>query len=214
MEFLPPEIDAYALAHTSPEPALLAALNRETWLKVLNPRMLSGHLQGRLLSLFSKLIRPTRILEIGTYTGYSALCLAEGLSENGQLDTIEANEELTLVSSAFFAKSAYAPKIVQHTGQAQELIPQIEGEFDMVFIDADKENYSRYYDLIIDRVRSGGIIIADNVLWSGKVVDTTGANDPETKALRAFNLKVQADQHRVENILFPVRDGLMIVRKR
>lgn len=213
MEFLPKEIEDYAAAFTEQEPDLLAELNRETWSKVLYPRMLSGHLQGRMLSMLSKLIRPLRILEIGTYTGYSALCLAEGLQEGGVLDTIDINEELADICNRYFQKSAYSKSIRAHTGDAAVIIPSLEGSFDFVFIDADKENYSLYFDLIIDRIKPGGLIVADNVLWSGKVLENSGEKDRETMALRAFNEKVAADS-RVESLLLPVRDGLMLLRKR
>jgi len=212
MEFIPGEIENYASQHTAPEPDLLKKLNRETWTTVLYPRMLSGHLQGRILSMFSKMLRPKRILEIGTYTGYSALCLAEGLQEGGWIDTIDVNEELALISGKYFQLSGIQPCIRAHTANALELIPKLEGQFDLVFIDADKENYSRYYDLVIDRVPPGGMIIADNVLWSGKVLENSGEKDKETEALRAFNRKVHEDP-RVENLCLPVRDGLMMLRK-
>ena len=210
MDFLPNEIEQYALAHTEKESDLLAKLNRETWAKVMTPRMLSGHLQGRALSLFSKMISPENILEIGTYTGYSALCMAEGLSTNGKLHTIECDEEVSLFAKRYFDMSEYKKNIIQHTGNAMEIIPSIEAEFQLVFIDADKENYSNYFDLVFSKLSIGGYIIADNVLWSGKVVEKT--QDEETKALVAYSKKVQQNQ-RVENILMPIRDGLMICRK-
>lgn len=212
MEFLPEAIQAYSEQHTSPESDLLQHITRETNAKVLMPRMLSGHLQGRLLALFSQMIRPERILEIGTYTGYSALCLAEGLTDTGKLITIDINEELEDRVRAFFDQSELGKKIDYRIGNALELIPSLTEQFDLVFIDADKENYPNYYDLIIDKVRSGGFIISDNVLWSGKVVDEK-AQDKDTKAVRAFNQKIQEDE-RVENILLPVRDGLLIARKK
>ena len=210
MDFLPTEIEKYALKYTAKESDLLAKLNRETWSKVMTPRMLSGHLQGRALSLFSKMISPENILEIGTYTGYSALCMAEGLREKGKLLTIECDEEVSLFAKRYFDMSEYKKNIIQHTGNAMEIIPSIEAEFQLVFIDADKENYSNYFDLVFSKLSIGGYIIADNVLWSGKVVEKT--QDEETKALVAYSKKVQQNQ-RVENILMPIRDGLMICRK-
>jgi predicted O-methyltransferase YrrM len=210
MDFLPTEIEKYALKYTAKESDLLAKLNRETWAKVMTPRMLSGHLQGRALSLFSKMISPENILEIGTYTGYSALCMAEGLREKGKLLTIECDEEVSLFAKRYFDMSEYKKNIIQHTGNAMEIIPSIEAEFQLVFIDADKENYSNYFDLVFSKLSIGGYIIADNVLWSGKVVEKT--QDEETKALVAYSKKVQQNQ-RVENILMPIRDGLMICRK-
>ena len=210
MDFLPKEIEAYALAHTEDESDLLAKLNRETWAKVMTPRMLSGHLQGRVLSMFSKMISPKNILEIGTYTGYSALCMAEGLSTNGKLHTIECDEEVSLFAKRYFDMSEYKENIIQYTGNAMGIISSLEVEFQMVFIDADKENYSHYFDLVFDKLSVGGYIIADNVLWSGKVVEAK--QDEETKALVAYSKKVQQDK-RVGNMLMPIRDGLMICRK-
>ncbi|RYU92999.1 O-methyltransferase [Emticicia agri] len=212
MEFIPSDIDQYCVEHTTPENDLLSKLNRETHAKVLQSRMLSGHLQGRFLSLLSHMIQPKLILEIGTYTGYSALCLAEGLTENGKIITIDVNEELEDFVRDFFSQSALNDKIDFRIGNAMQLIPIIADSFDMVFIDADKLNYSHYYDLVIDKVRSGGIIIADNVLWSGKVSNAS-AKDKDTIAIRDFNKKIQ-DDTRVENILLPIRDGLMVVRKK
>ncbi len=212
MDFLPAAIEAYALAHTSAESPLLAQLNRETHAKVLQSRMLSGHLQGRLLSLLSTLLRPRRILEIGTYTGYSALCLAEGLTEDGLLITIDVNEELESFTRSFFAQSPLDKKIDFRIANAVTLIPTLEDTFDLVFIDADKLNYGLYYDLVFDKVRSGGVIIADNVLWSGKIIQTDKKFDKDTQALLDFNQKIHHDP-RVSNVLLPVRDGLMIVWK-
>ncbi|WP_028664604.1 O-methyltransferase [Runella zeae] len=212
MDFLPAAIEAYALAHTSAESPLLAQLNRETHAKVLQPRMLSGHLQGRLLSLFSTMIRPRRILEIGTYTGYSALCLAEGLSDDGLLVTIDVNEELYDFTRKFFDNSPFGHKIDFRIANAAEEIPTLTDTFDLVFIDADKLNYGLYYDLVFDKVRKGGVIIADNVLWSGKVVQTDKKIDKDTQALLDFNQKIHQDP-RVSNILLPMRDGLLIAWK-
>jgi len=210
MEFLPKEIDNYSMNHTEKESKLLAELNRETWANVMTPRMLSGHLQGRALSMFSKMLMPTNIIEIGTYTGYSALCLAEGLKETGILHTIDIEEEYTSVANRYFKRSDYSEKIIQHIGNAVDIIPKIKAKFQIAFIDADKENYSTYFDLIIDKMEIGGYVIADNVLWSGKV--TKEEHDKETEALHKYNNKVLADT-RVETILLPIRDGLMMSRK-
>ena len=210
MNFLDPNLEAYVAKHSEQEPELLQKLARETHLKVLQPRMLSGAYQGRLLALLSKLIAPKHILEIGTYTGYSALCLAEGLQANGQIDTIDINEELTDMQRKYFDVSCFGKHIVQHLGNAAEIIPAIEGTFDFVFIDADKEQYPLYFDLIVDRVRSGGLIIADNVLWSGKVLEP--ASDEATESLQIFNKKVAKDS-RVETVILAVRDGLTLLRK-
>lgn len=210
MDFLPTEIEKYALKYTAKESDLLAKLNRETWAKVMTPRMLSGHLQGRVLSMFSKMIGPKNILEIGTYTGYSALCMAEGLSNEGKLHTIDNDEEINQLAKKYFDQSDYKENIIQYTGNAMEIIPFLKDEFQLVFIDADKENYSNYFDLVFDKLSVGGYIIADNVLWSGKVVETV--QDEETKALVGYSKKIQQDE-RVENILMPIRDGLMICRK-
>ena len=212
MEFLPQKIDNYASNHTQVENAVLAELNRETWAKVLIPRMLSGHLQGRTLSMFSQMIQPKTILEIGTYTGYSAICLAEGLQENGSLHTIDINEELKSMCERYFEKAGISKQVKLHTGNAMDIIPTIDAEFDLVFIDADKENYSNYFDLIIERMPIGGYIIADNVLWSGKVVEEVDTKDIETQELIAFNKKIH-ESERVENLLLPIRDGLMVCRK-
>jgi predicted O-methyltransferase YrrM len=210
MDITPIEIQEYAELHTSGENSLLKSINRETHAHVLMPRMLSGHLQGRLLALISEMIKPERIFEIGTYTGYSALCLAEGLREGGKIITIDVNEELEKRVRGYFAQSDYKDKIDYRIGNALELIPDIKETFDLVFIDADKINYSRYYDLVFDKVKFGGFILADNVLWSGKVL----APDPDkdTRAIMEFNKKVQEDP-RVQNVLLPVRDGIMVVRK-
>ena len=210
MEFLPEQIEEYAINHTEKEPQLLAELNRETWANVMIPRMLSGHLQGRVLSMFSKLVSPKNILEIGTYTGYSALCLAEGLKASGNLHTLDINEEYTAVAKRYFNKSAYSNNIKQHIGQALDIIPNFDCKFQLAFIDADKENYANYFDAIIDKIDVGGLIIADNVLWSGKV--TINEMDEETQALDNYNKKIVTSD-RVETVLFPVRDGLMISRK-
>ena len=212
MEFLPEEIENYAIEHTSKEKGILSELNRQTHINILQPRMLSGHLQGRILSTFSHMIRPNRILEIGTYTGYSALCMAESLEDNGKLFTIDVNEELEPFTRSYFEKSDDGTKIEFIIGNALKIIPELNETWDLVFIDADKENYSNYFDLVIEKVRKGGFIIVDNVLWSGKVIERVVDKDLETKGIIAFNKKVNEDT-RVENVLFPVRDGLMVVRK-
>lgn len=213
MDFLPPELQQYAENHTSPEPALLKKLNRDTQANVLKPRMLSGHLQGRLLAMISHLLRPRQILEIGTYTGYSAICLAEGLAEGGTLHTIDVNAELEEMVRRYFAEAGLTEKIKYYLGPALEIIPQLPETFDLVFIDADKLNNANYFDLVIDKVRPGGFIITDNVLWSGKVIhQAAGKIDKDTQAVLDFNRKVHEDP-RVENILLPIRDGLLLVRK-
>ena len=212
MDFLDPQIEAYIINHTRKETALLEKLNRETYAKIMMPRMLSGHLQGRILSMFSNMIRPKRILEIGTYTGYSALCLAEGLAEGGNLHTVDINEELETMVRKYFQEAGLDKKIIYHIGNAMNIIPEIKETFDLVFIDADKENYSSYYDLVFDKVRTGGYIIADNVLWSGKVLENKEKMDIDTKSIVAYNKKLQ-DDSRIENVIFPVRDGLMVARK-
>ena len=213
MEFIAEELDDYICQHTSVEPTLLYELNRETHLKVLQPRMLSGHFQGRFLSMLSHLIRPKNVLEIGTYTGYSALCLLEGLASNGKITTIDINEELEDIVRKYISKAGAQDKINYLIGDALELIPQLEEDFDLVFIDADKNNYVRYYDLVIDRLKSGAYILTDNVLWSGKVIEDLKENDLDTKAIIEFNEKVVNDP-RVETIMLPIRDGLMITRKK
>lgn len=212
MEFLPEELENYIKAHTVEEPSMLADLNRETWLKVMVPRMLSGHVQGRILATFAHMIQPKYVLEIGTYTGYSALCFAEGLQEDGKIVTIDINEELKPILDKYLLNSPYAANIDLRIGDATKIIPELEDGIDLVFIDADKPNYSNYFDLVIDKVRPGGYILADNVLWSGNVVDESKFKDKSTAAIRAFNDKVHADK-RVENVLFPVRDGIMVMRK-
>ena len=211
MEFLDPLLEKYVCEHTANESDLLKKINRETHLEVLQPRMLSGHLQGRVLSMFSKMIRPERILEIGTYTGYSALCLAEGLTPNGKLVTIDINEELAARVRGYISESTYAKQIDYLVGNAMELIPALNEKWDIVFIDADKDNYINYYHLVFPMVKVGGYIIADNVLWSGKVIDLS-QQDKDTSLLREYNQLVHQDD-RVEEVLFPIRDGLMIARK-
>ena len=211
MEFISEELNQYCLKHTAPETELLQKINRDTMANVMMPRMLSGHLQGRLLAMISQMIRPKRILEIGTYTGYSALCMAEGLSDDGKLVTIDKNEELEEKVRNYFGESQFSSKINFLVGNAQDIIPELAETWDLVFIDADKRNYSLYLDLVADSVRVGGFMIADNVLWSGKVLNTTKI-DSDTKAIMDFNIKVQASE-RFENILLPVRDGIMTIRK-
>jgi len=211
MDFLDEKITRYAETHTSPETALLSKINRETYSEVLMPRMLSGHLQGRVLSTFSRMLKPSRILEIGTYTGYSTLCLAEGLTADGKIITIDINEELEDRVRNYFAESQFATQIDFRIGNALEVIKEFSEDFDLVFIDADKENYLNYYDMVLPKVKEGGFIIADNVLWSGKVLDED-SEDPETKVIRQFNDTVMNDKT-VHPVLFPVRDGLMVVQK-
>lgn len=212
MNFLSADIEQYVELHTSPEPELLKLINRETYLEVLQPRMLSGHVQGRLLSLISKMVRPRNVLEIGTYTGYSALCLAEGLHVDGKLITIDVNEELRERVQGYFNDSDFKDQIDYRIGDAMELIPTLDCTWDLVFIDADKKNYLNYYNLVIENMNPGGIILADNILWSGKVLDPE-AKDRETELLRKYNQVIHEDP-RVENILLPIRDGIMVARKR
>jgi len=213
MEFIDEKLDEYVCIHTSEEDDLLKELNRQTHLKVLQPRMLSGHFQGRFLSMISKMIQPNTILEIGTYTGYSALCLAEGLKKDGKLVTIDKNAELEEFVRNFFQKSAYSQNIDYVIADATKYIPTIKQSFDLVFIDADKGNYLNYYNLVIEMIPSGGYILADNVLWSGKVIEEKSMNDKDTKAIMEFNSFVMND-NRVENVLLPIRDGLFLVRKK
>ena len=213
MYFIPEELDNYVVNQTENEPELLQQLTRETYQKILQPRMLSGHYQGRVLSIISKLVKPKNILEIGTYTGYSALCLAEGMKKDGKLHTIDVNEELFDFQRAYFDKSPYGKQIFQHLGNALEIIPKLDKTFDLVFIDADKENYVKYFDIIIDKLNSGGIILSDNVLWSGKVLDKKfKKEDTSTPALIAYNKLLKEDK-RIETVLLPIRDGLTISRK-
>ena len=212
MDFLPKEIENYVLNHTTAENDLLKELNRQTHIQILQPIMLSGHLQGKVLSMISHMIQPNRVLEVGTYTGYSALSIAEGLSKDGKIVTIDINEELEPFIRSYFERSSFNDKIDFLVGNAVEVIPTLNEIWDIVFIDADKENYSIYFDLVINQVRKGGFIIVDNVLWSGKVVQEVEANDKETKGIIEFNSKVKEDS-RVENVLFTIRDGLMVLRK-
>lgn len=211
MHFLSDDLENYIAQHSQTEPELLAALNRETHLKIMQPRMLSGHFQGRVLSMLSKIIRPNQILEIGTYTGYATLCLAEGLNLNGQLHTIELNDELSIIQQKYFNLSPYKNQIKPYYGNAREIIPTLSQTFDLVFIDADKESYTTYFDLILPKMNKGGIILSDNVLWSGKVVEPIKTNDKSTQAIMAYNQKINEDP-RVETVLLPIRDGLTVTR--
>lgn len=209
--FISEELDHYITAHSAIEPKLLAELNKETLLKVLNPRMLSGHYQGRMLSMISKLINPKHILEIGTYTGYATLCMAEGLTNDGTVDTIDINEELVSIQNKYFERSDYRDNIRQHLGMALDIIPTLDKKFDLVFIDADKANYANYFDVVLPKMNPGGVILSDNVLWSGKVLAEAKPNDKSTVALKAYNEKINNDP-RVETVLLPIRDGLTITR--
>ncbi len=207
------DLEDYLLAHSDPEPDYLAKINRATHLRVLNPRMLSGHLQGRLLAMVSHMMRPRRILEIGTFTGYSALCLAEGLAPDGQIHTLEADDELEEFIRANINMSPYAAKVIAHTGDALRLIPAIDETFDLVFMDGDKREYQDYLELVLPKVRQGGILLADNTLWDGKVLAAAGSTDPQTAAIMEFNNRLTADQ-RVDKVMLPLRDGLTMIRKR
>lgn len=213
LDFIPKNIQRYAESHTELPSDLLQQIDRDTYLNVLRPRMLSGHMQGRILSMLSYMIRPDCILEVGTYTGYSALCLAEGMSKEGKLITIDSNEELETLVQGYFDQSPFRTQIEYKIGNALNVIPTLDHSFDMVFIDADKSNYQNYYDMLIPKMRKGGFIVADNILWSGKVVEEVKKGDKDTLAIQAFNKFVHEDQ-RVENVLMAVRDGLMILRVR
>jgi O-methyltransferase family protein len=211
MHFLSEDLENYANTHSQEEPALLRALNRETHLRVLQPRMLSGHLQGRFLSLLSKLIRPKYILEIGTFTGYATLCLAEGLAPEGVLHTIEVNEELQEIQNKYFAQSPYREQIVQHFAPALEVIPTLETGIDIAFIDADKKNYLNYLEAVLPKMSHEGVILSDNVLWSGKVVEPLKESDKHTQILMEYNQRLATDP-RLETVLLPIRDGISIAR--
>lgn len=211
MHFIPQELDDYVVAHSQKEPELLQQLTRETYQKILQPRMLSGHYQGRVLSMISKLVNPTTILEIGTYTGYSALSLAEGMKLNGQIHTIDVNEELVDFQRKYFNKSGFGKQIHQHLGSAIDIIPSLDVKFDLVFIDADKPNYVNYFNIIINKMNPGGIILSDNVLWSGKVLEPLQSKDESTKILLKYN-KLLNEDSRVETVLLPIRDGLTVSR--
>ena len=210
---LSPNINNYVETYTTPEDTVLAKLNRETNLKVALPVMLSGHLQGAVLQALSYMLRPRRILEIGTYTGYSAICLAKGLTEDGHLHTIDINEELQEMCFRYICDSGLERKITQHIGEAEHIIPTLDEEFDLVFIDADKTNYGLYYDQVFDKVRKGGFILADNVLYDGEVVLPVEEQSKNAKAIHAYNEKLRNDD-RIEHVLLPVRDGIMIARKK
>lgn len=211
MHFISPELELYVERHSQDEPALLVALHRETYQKIMQPRMLSGHFQGRVLSMLSKLIRPVNILEIGTYTGYATLCLAEGMQENGSIDTIDINEELFDIQKKYFDLSPWKNQISQHLGDALEIIPTLNKKYDLVFIDADKDNYLNYWEMILPIMNKGGIILSDNVLWSGKVLETPDPRDLSTNVLLEYNKKLKEDP-RVETVLLPIRDGLTVSR--
>ncbi|TDO05006.1 O-methyltransferase [Sunxiuqinia elliptica] len=207
------ELEKYILAHIDEQDPVLQELERETFLHVLRPRMLSGHLQGTILTMFSLMLQPQRILEVGTYTGYSAICLAKGLADDGQLHTIELNDELESIAQKYFKKAGLSEKIIQHLGDAKTIIPQLQGPFDLIFLDGDKRDYIAYFDLVIDQIRPGGIILADNILWSGKVVEKLDEKDEQTKGILAFNQKIK-DDPRVSQTIIPFRDGLMLIRKK
>lgn len=211
MNFLPEKIDEYVVDNSQKEPQILQELTKETWQRVLNPRMLSGAFQGRILSMISKIINPKDVLEIGTYTGYSAICIAEGISNEATIDTIDKNEELEDIQNRYFKKSGFRDQIKQHIGNALEIIPTLDKKFDLVFIDADKSNYCNYFNLVIGKMKKGGIILSDNVLWSGKVVEKLDKKDIDTKSLLEYNRLLNSDP-RVETVLLPIRDGLSISR--
>lgn len=211
MHFLPEKLDDYIVDHSQKEPELLQQLSKETWQKVLAPRMLSGHFQGRVLSLISKMVNPKHILEIGTYTGYSALCLAEGIQTKGLLHTIDNNEEIFDLQRKYFDKSIYGNQIIQHIGNALNVIPSLDITFDLVFIDADKKNYPNYLEIILPKLKSGSIILSDNVLWTGKVIEPLQKGDQDTKALLEYN-KMINEHSQLETVLLPIRDGLTLTR--
>ena len=211
MHFISEDLENYVENHSENEPDLLIRLTKETHQKILQPRMLSGHFQGRVLSILSKIINPKHILEIGTYTGYAALCLAEGMQKNGTLDTIDINEELVTIQNKYFQLSPWANQITNHLGDALEIISTLNKKFDLVFIDADKENYINYFHMIVPMMNSGGIILSDNVLWSGKVLEDLNAKDKSTAVLLEYNLLLKNDP-RIETVLLPIRDGLTVSR--
>lgn len=211
MHFISQKLEDYIAHHSENEPELLQQLNKETHQKVLQPRMLSGHFQGRVLSILSKILNPKNILELGTYTGYATLCMAEGLQEKGIIDTIDINEELEEIQNKYFEQSDKRNQIVQHVGNALEIIPKLNKKFDLVFIDADKENYINYWNLIVPMMNKGGIILSDNVLWSGKVLEEVKKNDKSTQTLLEYN-KITKEDPRVETVLLPIRDGLTVSR--
>ena len=211
MHFLSEALENYISQHSENEPLLLQELTRETHLKIIQPRMITGHFQGRVLSMLSKLVNPKNILEIGTYTGYSAICLAEGLQKKGQLHTIDINEELHSIQRKYFDKSAYGNQIIQHNGDAVDVIPNLDIDFDLVFIDAEKKSYDAYFEAAIQKTKAGGIILSDNVLLYGKVVEKLDSKDKATKVLLDYNKKLKEDP-RVETVLLPIRDGLTLCR--
>ena len=213
MDFLSKQIEEYALRYSKPEDSALSELSRETHLKVMMPRMLSGHMQGEFLMMISYMMRPARILEVGTFTGYSAICLARGLQEGGLLTTIDNNEEIEPIATKYFRESKMDHRIEFMKGDAMKIIPELNGSFDLVYIDADKKNYANYYDMIFDKVTPGGYILADNVLWSGKVLESESKMDADTRAIHDYNKKVYADE-RVQNYILPIRDGVMVARKK
>lgn len=213
MHFLPEAIDTYTVKHTQQEPEVLAKLTRETHQKILQPRMLSGHYQGRLLSILSKIVNPSKILELGTYTGYSAICLAEGLKKDGELHTLDINEELQSIQNKYFELSGFRKNIHQHLGEAINILPTLNMKFDLIFMDADKPSYPAYFNLIIDKLNPGGILLTDNVLWSGKVVEPLKRDDESTKALLEYNTLVATDD-RLETVMLPIRDGLSLSRRK
>ncbi len=212
MEFISNTLYDYVVAHSQEEPPLLADLSRQTHLKVLQPRMLSGPLQGRFLSVLVKLLQPKRILEVGTFTGYATLCLAEGLAKDGQIDTLDKNEELVDFQRSFFDRCPWGKQIHQHCGDAIEVIPTLEGQYDLVFLDADKKNYLNYLELLLPKIKKGGLLLSDNVLWSGKVLEETKKNDRDTAVLKEYNQKL-AKHPQLETVLLPLRDGLTLSRK-
>ncbi len=211
MHFISEELENYIEKHSAAEPELLQQLNKETYQKILQPRMLSGHFQGRVLSMLSKILNPKHILELGTYTGYATLCLAEGLQNDGTIDTIDINEELEDIQQKYFSKSPFKDQIIQHVGNALDIVPTLNKKFDLVFIDADKENYINYWNLIVPMMNKGGIILSDNVLWSGKVLEEVQKNDKSTPILLEYN-KIVNEDSRVETVLLPIRDGLTVSR--
>lgn len=211
MHFLSKDLEHYIAENSQEEPEILTSLTRETHLKAIQPRMVTGHHQGRVLSLLSKVIAPKKILEIGTYTGYSAICLAEGLAADGELHTIDVNEELSEMQRTYFDKSGFGKQIVQHVGDALDIIPKLNMVFDLIFIDAEKSSYNEYYDMIIEKTRPGTVILSDNVLWSGKVVEPLQKKDKATKALLKFNKRLKED-HRLDTVILPIRDGLTLSR--
>ena len=212
MEFIAPSLFDYVVQHSQEEPQLLKDLTRETHLKVLQPRMLSGPLQGRFLSLLAKLLSPKRILEVGTFTGYATLCLAEGLPKEGIIDTLDKNEELVDFQRSYFDRSPWGNQIHQHLGNALDIIPQLNSTYDLIFLDADKKNYLNYLPLLLPKLNSGGLLLSDNVLWSGKVLEATQKKDEDTKILKAFNQEL-ASHPALETVLLPLRDGLTLSRK-